>query len=103
MARASSSKRSWKIWTYDVWGNEKDGYEVNDRFPHGVVDLPENPTDAEIGKMLNREFFSKPQRVNTLAFDGDDMVIYVNRKRDGFPILELNLVPVRGEDGYYEP
>lgn len=21
----------WEVWTYDVWGNETDGYEVNDR------------------------------------------------------------------------
>lgn len=94
--------RSWKLWSYDVWGNEDDGYEVNDRFPHGVIELPANPTDEQITKALNKNFFAKPQRSSTLEFDGDDMVIYVNRARDGYPICELDLIPVKGEYGYSE-
>lgn len=24
-------KTEWEVWTYDVWGNEEDGWDVNDR------------------------------------------------------------------------
>jgi hypothetical protein len=24
-------KTEWEVWHYDVWGNEEDGYDVNDR------------------------------------------------------------------------
>lgn len=23
---------TWEVWTYDVWGNAEDGYDVNDRY-----------------------------------------------------------------------
>ena len=33
--RSEMTKRTvqttWKLWSYDVWGNARDGYEVNDR------------------------------------------------------------------------
>lgn len=29
---AGSIKTTWELRTYDVWGNAKDGYEVNDSF-----------------------------------------------------------------------
>ena len=31
--------RTYQLWTYDVWGNAKDGFEVNDRYKHGVVSI----------------------------------------------------------------
>ena len=31
--------RKFKVWTYDVWGNARDGYDVNDRAGHGYVTI----------------------------------------------------------------
>jgi hypothetical protein len=89
---------TWELWTYDVWGNAKDGYEVNDRScfdrsaeltlstvvhnlgtPQAFVSA--NPTDRQIKKL-----FGVNCRIET---DGDDIVIYVNRARDGYPIGEM--------------
>lgn len=89
----------WECWTYDVWGNAKDGYEVNDRScfdracelplvietcnpgtPHAFETAA--PTDTQI-----RVVFGVRCRLDT---DGDDMTIYVNRDRDGYPIGEMH-------------
>ena len=42
----------WKIWMYDVWGNEEDGWFINDYWYIGQVELPTNPTDADVIKAL---------------------------------------------------
>lgn len=44
-----------KILSLDVWGNEKDGFEINDQ--HGtdiIVEIPENATDKEAVKILKK-------------------------------------------------
>ena len=31
--------RQYRLWTYDVWGNARDGFNVNDRYSHGIVSI----------------------------------------------------------------
>lgn len=105
----------WEAWTYDVWGNAKNGYEVNDRncidraYPL-TLDVQENnpgtpqafasatPSDAQLRKV----FGIGKTRIET---DGDDLTIYVNRERDSYPIGELHctshesLSPIREKQG----
>jgi hypothetical protein len=101
----------WTLHTYDVWGNPKDGYEVNDVYNQGEHDLdlseieynpgtPQaftsaHPTDRQIKRL-----FGVRCHIET---DGDDLTIYVNRKRDGYPIGEMrcqshdSLSPIRAK------
>jgi len=46
---AGSIKTVWAIRTYDVWGNAKDGYEVNDVYSAGTVELRIPQTRHNIG------------------------------------------------------
>jgi hypothetical protein len=103
----------WQLRTYAVWGNAKDGYEVNNVFSAGVADIrltvtvnnvgtpfqfeSAYPTDAQIRSALGWSRI----RINT---EGDDTTIYVNRDRDGYPIGEMHctshesLSPIRAID-----
>lgn len=116
MARYQQSDKvqtTWELRTYDVWGNPKDGYEVNDTYSAGSIDLAlrietcnagtphsfqvAHPTDKQI-----RHAFGIPRvRIDT---DGDDLTIYVNRRRDGYPIGEMHctshasLSPIKGKE-----
>lgn len=90
----------WEIITYDVWGNARDGFEVNDCYRQGETTIectvernnpgtPQefesaSPTDSQI-----REVFGLKCSIET---DGDDMVIYVNRAKDNYPIGELRCI-----------
>lgn len=90
---------TWEFATYDVCGNAKDGYEVNDvyrrRKPIELrlkVDTynpgtPQEfdgatPTDRQI-----RSIFGTRCRIDT---EGDDTTIYVYRDRDRYPIGEIH-------------
>jgi len=108
--QAGTVRTIWEVWTYDVWGNERYGYEVNDRccterrlvlhVPATIYNVGTEgefqgayPSDRQI-----REAFGVSCTIET---DGDDTTVYVNRERDGYPIGELHctshdsLSPVR--------
>ena len=94
----------WEIRTYDVWGNSRDGYEVNDSF---VVDrdYPLTLTVTVNNKGTNQEFLSaaypsdrqirKALDLRSFKLDldgGDDLTIYVTRESNGYPCGELRCI-----------
>ena len=105
---------TWECWTYDVWGNAKDGYDVNDRScfernAHLTLKVVVNNAGTE------QEFksaYPSDGQIRTLfgigrtqiETDGDDMYISINRARDGYPIGEMHctshasLSPIRIEE-----
>lgn len=89
---------TWELRTYDVWGNARDGYEVNDSYSHGTVELaiptethnvgtPHEFTSAYPTDKQIRQCFGVRCR---LELRGDDLHIDVNRERDGYPIGEMH-------------
>lgn len=109
MAKAETITTTWSLRIYDVWGNAKDGWEVNNSFSAGEVTLrlaveyhnvgtPQEfagayPTDRQIKKV-----FGVRCHIDT---DGDDLHITVDRARDSYPIGEMyctshvSLSPIR--------
>lgn len=92
----------WVKRVYDVWGNASEGYDVNDSFYDGTVEIRLKvneydgfkdgktnwtsafPSDYQLGKIFG--FTGK------LDVSGDDINIYVNRESDGYPLGELHCV-----------
>lgn len=101
----------WAKRTYDVWGNAKEGFDVNDSFSCGEISLripveknnvgtPQEfesayPTDRQLRRVFG--MVGHWRKINT---EGDDLHIYVNRD-DGYPLGELicvsheSLLPIR--------
>lgn len=100
-------KTLWEVKTYELWGNAKDGYEVNDAFylhheyPINIETKTYNagtpqefvsayPTDRQI-----REALDVRGRVN-IGLEGDDLTIYAHAtaaKYGGFmPLGELHCI-----------
>jgi hypothetical protein len=89
---------TWELRVYDVWGNARDGYDVNDSWRIGETDIriavqvnnagtPQEflsacPSDSQIRQALGLRRFK-------LELDGDDLNIYVNRAKDSYPLGEL--------------
>lgn len=80
----------WEVWSYDVWGNRDDGYEVNHR--HCInrrFEASDNPTDDEIRQAFD---FSPEVPFDT---DGDDQYLEVTLAKDfedydvGYPLGEM--------------
>lgn len=99
-APAKTILTTWEKSTYDVWGNRQDGYQVNDVYRKGTVELrlkvhianPRTPQQFEWAAPTDyalRQVFGTSCHLDT---DGDDTVIYVNRAKDLYPIGELRLV-----------
>jgi hypothetical protein len=101
---------TWELRTYDVWGNSRDGFEVNDTYRIGQIELripvehnnvgtaqafdSAYPSDSQIRKAFGLRRFK-------LELDGDDLSIYINRAKDGYPLGEMyctsheSLSPIR--------
>lgn len=88
---------TWHKRTYDVWGNKKDGYEVNDTRGHGSIEIrckvqthnagtPQEFNSASPSDFQLCQAFGVRCKIDT---DGDDLNIYVNRSSDSYPIGEL--------------
>jgi hypothetical protein len=92
-------RTTWELWSYDVWGNEDDGYEVNDRscFDRAYelditieVNNPGTPLEFESAyptdEQIIEAFFNNPIAIET---EGDDTTIYINGT-DGYPYGEMH-------------
>jgi hypothetical protein len=76
---------------FDVWGNRKDGYEVNNLCEDAIVNFDsEYPTESEILKKLKEiDFFKKTVRLRSIRFDHNCGEMIEIEDRDGMPICRL--------------
>jgi len=79
-------------WAYDVWGNEEDGWEVNNKARvytfDNVDEIPE--IDEELlGLFILSGVLSEDATLDMVEFDGDDMVAYATDVDSGFPLGEI--------------
>jgi hypothetical protein len=80
--------KTYKLYTYDLWGNAKDGYTINDYYGQDTFELDSKLTDKEIFRLIG----IKPQSQNHVMFDNgisDDSCLYVVSKKDYRPVCEL--------------
>jgi hypothetical protein len=99
---------SYELWFYDVWGNEVDGFDVNDKNCASrdfiIPTMPKTynrgkpgqftdfvPSDKEILKALVDAGELKPLALSAeMRIDGDGETIYLE-EHDGYPLCELRL------------
>ena len=82
----------YEIIDYDVWGNEKDGFEVNQAFYTGhYVDIPENASDAEVVRILKDEgVLKKTVRTSSVGIEGEEgYTLYFTHLPTARPEFEL--------------
>lgn len=85
----------YKIISYDVWGNPKDGFEVNDNYDTGItLELLENSSDYTVISELKKAGFLKKTAKNTkFEVDGDFShslyIDHVTQRRGSYPFCEL--------------
>jgi hypothetical protein len=99
---AGTMATTWEVYTYDVWGNAEEGYEVNDtynlgtsllRIPRYINNEGSNnefinafPTISQIKKALGVKNYVQ------LCVDGDDTTIYVSDAKYYIPLGELRCI-----------
>ena len=99
------------VWSLDVWGNETDGFDVNDRscfdrevhFPTTYKvynqgkpgEFSDNwPTDQQILDTLRSiGFLSDKCKLTDITIDGEsDCSLYIDQADNGMPICQLEFV-----------
>ena len=70
----------YEIFYYDVWGNEEEGYSVNDVIPTGIIIY----TDTSKSSLCKKLGLDDPYKIDV---DYNEGVIYIDY--DGKPYCEL--------------
>jgi hypothetical protein len=80
--------RTYRLYTYDLWGNEEDGYQVNDVYRTGdTVDIDDDTPDATVIAMLETAGILEPGACEVSPI-GDGGIIYIE-DANGNPCCEL--------------
>lgn len=94
----ATKTKVYKLWVYDVWGNARDGFEVNDRSQCDTVTIKVKGETHNAGTPNEFTTFEPTDRQLALAcgrglsFDNTgDGVIYIEKKSNGRPEGELVL------------
>lgn len=78
---------------FDVWGNKKDGWEINNLCTEGIVELPENFERKDIVKALKDfGFLAKHVRLNMLEIEDLYPYYEISHKAAGYkPICRIEI------------
>jgi hypothetical protein len=88
-------QKRYTLWSYDVWGNARDGWEVNDRsclsrefiVEHSTDD---GPTDSEMLEALKECGYVKHSATTAdVEFEWTDNGYEVSETSNGFPLYGL--------------
>lgn len=84
--------QTWDVYAYDVWGNEDEGYTVNDRFYIGKVYTPISPSDKDVLRALvDIRYLTEDATLKHLQIEGNDDTLFIEEKGSGYPLCELVL------------
>ncbi len=77
----------------DVWGNENDGFEVNDSRQIGTIDVDQTvyEDDQLLIDVLNEAGYLDNATVEDVVFDGDESRLEVSDNETYRPLLSLVL------------
>ena len=93
--RKNRASTTYTVHGLDVWGNAREGFDVNDVYPsRGRVTIPDDTTDAEVVQALKREgFIDSRIRFNSVSVDGESgYSLYIGESRTGKPVYELRAI-----------
>ena len=78
------------LYTYDLWGNETEGYEVNNVFGTDItIDVPESISDEELLKLLAAETDTPFEEIEGYTIEGEIEFILYFLDENGNPAFEL--------------
>jgi hypothetical protein len=99
------------VWSLDILGNAKDGWDMNDRSCHArAVEFPtthevynrgteaefstDHPTDQQIlDTLIEIGYFNNSATLDTITIDGEcEFSLWLEQSADGFPVCQLDRV-----------
>ena len=91
LKRRSIAMEKWQVVDLDVWGNEEDGFEVNNVFRLDIyIDLPEDFTKTDVIKALKQVGYLKKHIQNRqLSMEDNEDFILIEQTKNGCPVCYL--------------
>lgn len=80
------------VQSLDVWGNSKDGYEINQAFNAGWINVPESASDRDILRLLRDQgFLTDWTKGNVKLDDINGMGEHINivNRKNGEPYIAI--------------
>ena len=74
---------------FDVWGNEEDGWEVNDSCVEFDVRITDNMTDQDIISFLYEKEFFNTKDIDKFLIENDGDFIEIFEEETGKPLCSL--------------
>lgn len=82
--------QEWELITYDIWGNESEGWEVNNSFrTDKIILFDESIKDNELEELVLNELGMIGTVDNSQSFND---CIYFSDESNGCPLFELRRV-----------
>lgn len=83
--------KKYTVWSVECWGNDKDGYEMNDRAKIGVtLLLPIDSNDKDIIKLLKKEgLLNKRIHFKSISINGDENLLCIDSSKTGEQLYQL--------------
>jgi hypothetical protein len=81
------------VWTLDVWGNAREGFEVNDRSRlRERLFVRRDSSDKELLKALkDAGLLNKRCHFKSFSVHGDDAQLFIDSRKTGEPIYQLEV------------
>lgn len=90
--RNPGPNKTWTLWSLDVWGNARDGFEVNDRGKVNsdlyIADESDKGVIAALKAGGYIDAHVKPSQID-VDDGGSADTLYINQKRNGRPVYQL--------------
>jgi len=82
---------SFSVYSLDVWGNRRDGFEVNDRSRLGAVFVPRDFSDRDVVRALKgKGWLRRGCRFSSFRLDGGDgSMLGLDVAKTGEPLFQL--------------
>ena len=82
--------RKFRVFSLDVWRTTEGGFEVNDRSERGSILVTASLDNRAIVRALKKkDFLGRYLRMASIEIDGEEGLLYINDKKTGEPILQL--------------
>lgn len=80
----------YRVWSYEVWGNDEDGYSVNDRSEIDNGTLEHFPTDDELKDIIENNWYSGLIQVDESCSDERNIEI-VLKENEYYPVGQIEI------------
>jgi len=79
----------YKLYTYDLWGNDKDGYQINDYYEQSdIYEVIDPDNDSDLISMID---FTNPESIEINHSESCNDYIYF-QTHAGKPVCELRRI-----------